>query len=92
MVCYAAGHGDVALGCHGPHCADVPSADRLHAISKHMLAQQLGDRRSAIEQLAAVQVDQRKKVMHLDGCIHRIQHKFVIMVPLLKQLWRGPCD
>ncbi len=42
MVCYAAEHGDVALGCHGPHrAAGVPSADRLHAISKGMLAQSL---------------------------------------------------
>lgn len=42
MVCYAAEHGDVALGCHGPHCAaGVPSADRRHAISKGMLAQSL---------------------------------------------------
>jgi len=56
------------------------------------LRQQLWDRCSAIEQLAAVQVDQRKKVMYLDGCVHRVQHKFVIMVPLLKQLWRGACD
>lgn len=40
MVCYAAGHCDVAQGCHGPRCAaDVPSAERLHAISKGMLAQ-----------------------------------------------------
>ena len=35
MVCYAAEHGDVALGCHGPHrAAGVPSADRLHAIKQ----------------------------------------------------------
>ena len=88
MGCYAAGHDDVALGCQGPHCAaDVPSADRLHAIKQgyacSVFVSNCGIGAAPLSNL---------KFVYLDGCIHRIQHEFVIMVPLLKQLWRGACD